>query len=793
MRVLITEDPQIDRSRYRHEASPWPAAWISHPDWNHDTAVIALRRRFMLEAPAQVRIHVSADQRYVLFLDGQRQGRGPERSDGAHWMYESYDLDLPAGEHLLLARTWWLAESEPTAYAQISFRHGFFLMAEGKHGALLDTGVAEWQCKKLGGYRFLPPQAATGFQVTGAKMHIRGSEVDWDAEAGVGAGWAPAAIVAKAAVASLAWEANPWWAMRPAMLPALIENARQVGVARHVENVESGETRGIAVDPASHLADEAKQWVRFLKGEGALTVPPHTQRRVIVDLENYYCAFPEITTSGGAGSAVRVHWAEALYEKPDGGAKGNRDEINGKHFLGIGDLFEPNGGSQRTFEPHWWEAGRYLEIYVATMDQPLSIDAFRLRETHYPHAFVSQFEASDPRLAEVIPIALRTLEMCSHETYMDCPYYEQLMYVGDTRLEVLVTYATTADDKLPRKAITLFDWSRNETGLTMARYPTRITQVIPPFSLWWVAMVHDYMMWRDDRGFVLERMNGVRAVLDAYCAHINADELVESPAGWNFQDWVPGWTSGMPPDAPNGINGSLNFHVAMILRLGAELEDFAGEPEMAARWRRVADRITGAANAAFWDEKRGLYADDRAREHFSEHAQCLALLGGSVPEERRAQVVDHLFREAELDRATIYFSHYLFETCRLAQRMEPLFQRLAMWFDLKPQGFKTTFEMPEPSRSDCHAWGAHPVFHYYATLLGIRPASPGFATVRIEPQLGPLSFARGSMVHPRGIIRVDLNREGDRLAGEIELPDGVSGECLANGVAMRLRTGRQRI
>ena len=153
-------------------------------------------------------------------------------------------------------------------------------------------------------------------------------------------------------------------------------------------------------------------------------------------------------------------------------------------------------------------------------------------------------------------------------------------------------------------------------------------------------------------------------------------------------------------------------------------------------------------------------------------------------------MVDHLFTEAELARATIYFSHYLFETCRLTHRMEPLFDRLALWFSLKPGGFKTTFEMPEPSRSDCHAWGAHPVFHYLATILGIRPATPGFGTVRIEPQLGPLEWAEGTFPHPRGMIATRVERRGDRLAGFVELPPGVEGELILAGSALPLRGGR---
>ena len=95
---------------------------------------------------------------------------------------------------------------------------------------------------------------------------------------------------------------------------------------------------------------------------------------------------------------------------------------------------------------------------VQTADQPLVIDHLVLHETRYPLESASNFSASDPRLGQFFPIAMRALQMCSHETYMDCPYYEQLQYVGDTRLEALITYALTSDDRLPRQALRTFDF-----------------------------------------------------------------------------------------------------------------------------------------------------------------------------------------------------------------------------------------------------------------------------------------------------------------------------------------------
>ncbi|MFA7237685.1 MAG: alpha-L-rhamnosidase C-terminal domain-containing protein [Phycisphaeraceae bacterium] len=119
-----------------------------------------------------------------------------------------------------------------------------------------------------------------------------------------------------------------------------------------------------------------------------------------------------------------------------------------------------------------------------------------------------------------------------------------------------------------------------------------------------------------------------------------------------------------------------------------------------------------------------------------------------------------------------------------------LLERMKLWYDLPAQGFKTTVECPEPARSDCHAWGAHPIYHAFASILGIRPGGFGFKTVRISPQLGPLDHAEGTLPHPLGDIVVNLRRQGRKLTGFIELPAGLGGTLFTDGLETPLPPGR---
>jgi len=792
MRVLIDEDPYRARTWDRGiwaGRGEWPCRWVSCPAAGRPPFVTAYRRPFALEKDAVVRVHVTADERYELFLDGHRVGRGPERGDPQNWFFETYDLDLRAGRHVLVARVWSLGQMAPVA--QMSFAPGFLLCPDlDEHVELLGTGVAEWEAKRLDGYAFDLPRRAG---MTGANVTVDGATFAWGYEKGEGDGWGPVEVGAPGTGADLTADCPPRPMLRPAMLPAMMEKHRFVGTVRHVQELPTADAEGVPVRAADNLPEEVKAWQALMAGESTLSVPPNTVRRVIVDLGDYYCAYPELVTSGGAGASVRIEWAESLFKEPKGRGKGNRDEVEGRCFCGVGDTFLPDGGQKRHFETLWWQAGRYVQVVVRTQDDALTINRLLIRETRYPLEMESEFHCGDERLTRVTPIAMRTLQMCAHETYMDCPYYEQLMYVGDTRLEALTTYATTHDDRLPRKALKEFDYSRLHSGMTTSRFPSRSQQIIPSFSLWWICMVHDYAHWRDDAGFVRALMPGVRAVIESFLPCLNADGLLRAPRGWNFVDWVPQWPNGMPPDADTGVSGPMNWLLALALARAAELEDIVGEEELAARDRRLAAETAERTAAAFWVPDRKLFADDLAHEHFSEHSQVLAILTGLLPEERTARIGRALLEPQEMAPTSIYFSHYTFEALRRLGHVEAVFERLGTWFDHLELGMKTTWETTAEGRSDCHAWGAHPVFHYFATVLGIRPASPGFRTVDVAPQLGPLTSAYGRMPHPRGEIEAEFVLKEGALEGFVVLPTGVEGRLRWGPKTLPLEPGRQEV
>jgi hypothetical protein len=377
------------------------------------------------------------------------------------------------------------------------------------------------------------------------------------------------------------------------------------------------------------------------------------------------------------------------------------------------------------------------------------------------------------------------------ETYMDTPYYEQLQYIGDTRIQALISLYMSGDDRLVRQAIEAFDESRIPEGLTTSRYPSALPQIIPPFALIYILIVDDYHMLRDDQPFVKRRLAGIRGILDWFAAHIDSSGMLAPMPYWNYLDWARGWNMGIPPGAEAGHSTPITLLYAYALQRAAELEEDVGAP-MAHDYHRRALHAVAAVRAHAWDAKRQLFRDAPEGAGFSQQTNALAVLAHAAPPRTSRALMRRVLTDSTLTRATYYFSFYLFEAMREAGLGDELIPELAPWRAMLRLGLTSTPENPEPTRSDSHAWAAHPNYELLATVLGVRPGSAGFRTVRIEPAMGTFQRVEGRVPHPAGDIEVTLIKTTDGgVHATITLPDPLTGEFVWAGHRAPLHGGRQ--
>ncbi len=465
-----------------------------------------------------------------------------------------------------------------------------------------------------------------------------------------------------------------------------------------------------------------------------------------------------------------------------------------KTIAGVRDEFRPDGGERRQFQTLWFRTYRYVQLEIETGDE-----ALRLHDLHgifvgYPFELVARFDSDVAWLADMWEINWRGARLCAWETYVDTPYYEQLQYVGDTRIQALITLYMSNDDRLVRQALEHFDLSRIPEGITASRYPSDLGQYIPTFSPIWVAMVHDYWMHRDAPEYVRDFLPGIRSVLAWFERRVDATGLVGPIPWWPFVDWAREWARGVPPGGAEGHSTVISLQFVYALERAAELEEGLGVPELADRYRRLARNVRDAVRSRSWNPTRGLFRDTPEGNTYSQQANVMAVLTDAVAPADQAAVMERVLSDATLTQSTYYFSYYQLEALRKAGLGERYIDQLGPWRGMLDLGLTTVPETPEPTRSDSHAWSAHPNYGLLATVLGVRPAEPGFKSVRIAPHLGPLQRAEGRVPHPLGAIVVRLARTpGGGLRGEITLPPGLAGVLVWGGKETALRSGRQEL
>ena len=733
------------------------AQWISHSQATAPVVVQFRRTIDLVQKPATAIVDVSADNRFILYVNDRRVATGPATSDLSHWRYERVDIApfLKAGANEVTATVWNFVKPEQDdlkiqtgPLAQQSAGTGFYIKAEDDALAGFNSG-SDWQAALDPGHGAISGMAQIdtpewlGYYVAGAPEHI-------DANVAI-SDWVPAVIAPDRALS-----ADPL----PAMTFQRVDNGRLV--------------RGLGAFPAS-----------------AQSVPPHSHIQLLIRRPAMVSAYPELAVSGGKGAVIQMTYAEALYDAA--GKKGVRDEVGDRHIRGLTDSFVADG-NPHTFAPLHWRTWRFLQLDITTGDAALRLDGLKTYETGYPFVATGAFLSNDAALNQIWQIGWRTARIDAHETYMDSAYWEQLQYAGDTRIQMLISYAVSGDTRLAVNAIDAFGWSNTEGGLTEGAWPSRGHNAIAPFSLLWIGQMHDWWRNQPDTAVITRNLPRARQVLAWFKPYLHGDGLLAKTPTWSFVDWV-----GKDRDAFPSYDGNDESCLTSLIYLGAlqqaaDLEHAVGDAKLGDDDAAQAAVVTAGVRSLCWDASKGLFADDPSKTLFSQHSNALAVLYDvTTPDEARAILgkitASGIDPPAGLIPASYYFSWYLVRAYEHAGLADRYLSLMHTWRDLLPLHFTTWPEDRFEVRSDSHAWSGHPTTDLLAIVAGIEPGSPGYATVRVEPHLGDLKSLHAVAMTPFGAVTVDYTVGDCGLKASIRLPAKLSGTFTWQGVDHPLSPG----
>ncbi|WP_116789824.1 alpha-L-rhamnosidase-related protein [Flavobacterium psychrotrophum] len=749
-------------------ARQWNAEWIAAPNMTgNEYGIYYFRKSIEFNAkPSAFTVYVSADNRYKLYVNGVLVSLGPARGDSYSWNYETVDLApyLTAGKNSIAALVWNEAEYRPEA--QISFRTGFVLQGSSASEEVLNTN-GSWKCKRDIGYQPIPGYffAASKGQFVDMNLTVKDN---WEAKDFDDTAWPQANKIADGRPKGMAWGLD--WALVPSILPAREMTYQRIAKLRTEVGVKL---------PANFPARKT-----------AVTIPANTTASFLLDNEVLTNAYVTFNFSGGKDAGISLAYAETLYDKGTNGTrKSNRNNVEGKEFIGRKDSLISAGTTGQSFTTLNFRTYRYLKIYVKTKNEPLVIDDIYGTFTGYPFNQEAVFNSNDKEISQILDIGWRTARLNAWETYTDCPYYEQLQYIGDTRIQAMISYYNTHDDLLARNALTQIDHSRLPEGVTKSCFPTKGTQIIPPFSLWYICMLHDYWMYRGGDDFIKDKLVGARGILDFFSKYQQADGSLKGTPYWTFVDWAGNLGGGLA-----GSDGSAAIYDLQLLwayQVAAEMEAKLGMQDYATLYGQKAAQLKATIERKYWNASKRLYADTVEKTGYSQHVNALAILTGLVSEANMNDVANGMLNDKNLTQCTVYFKYYLNQALVKAGRGDDYNKWLGIWRENIAMGLTTWAEDSslQTVRSECHAWGSSPNIEFYRTVLGIDSDAPGFAKVKVAPHLGILTKVSGSIPHPEGKVAVAYSLEGKKWKVSISLPAKTSGTFIWKGKTYPLKPG----
>lgn len=755
----------------------WNAHWINCASASPRVYGVYHFRKIidLNEKPSSFIIHVSADNRYRLYINGHETGSGPARSSLYNWNFETYDISqyLHQGKNIIAALVWNMAEFGPVA--QITEETGFLLQGDSKKEEIANSDKS-W--KVLHDTAYAPCAVNVGsilhsYMVVGPGDEVSGKNFPWNWQSlnYNDSAWQEAAID-NTPVVMQGFGSDNKWTLSQRTIPQMEQKMQRM----KFECSEQGNKLNSS----------------FLQGNNPITIPANSSRTILIDQSFETIGYPVLKVSEGKNTSIKITYAEALFDA--NGEKGNRDETRGKAMKGLYDIFYPDGGKDRSFTPLWVRTWRYIQLQIVTKDEPVVLNDFYGIFTAYPFVQKATFSSNDSSLKSIWNVGWRTARLCAGETYFDCPYYEQLQYEGDTRIQSLISLYNTGDNRLMKKAINDFFNSRVPDGLTQGRFPSSRLQVIPPFSLFWVSMLHDYWMHCSGPEFLKKYLDGANIILKWYEQHIDSSKKMLGPMPWwNFVDWNDQFPGGTPDGANDGNSAVITLQYIYTLRQAAALFDYFGEKEKAYHYVQLADMLAKSTYEKCFDQTRMEMANTPEKKAYSQHAGIMAILADAIPMPQQKKVLDKILYDSALSQATFYYRFYLTRAMVKSGLGNLYYSQLTPWRDMLKTGLTTFAEKPDPARSDCHAWSASPEYDFLATICGITPGENGFKKVTIAPAMGELTEVNASMPVPSGIITVSLTRKDKSIKAEITLPEKLTGMFVWNGKQIQLHGGFQKV
>lgn len=717
----------------RNTPMQWDARWISAGTAPAAYGVYLFRKQFdLLNYSGPFIIHISADNRYRLYVNGRLAGMGPARGDLANWYYETIDISpyLKYGNNILAAEVVNYGSSKPRG--QLTAAAGLLLQGHTpREAAIINTGATNWQVMEDEAFSTLPVTTSNGAfygAYAGDSIVAQYHPWGWEQPGFKDSCWEPA--VAAAGVALQGSSANDWRLLAPRPIGPLYQERQNFAAITSQQGI---------------IADAA-----FLKGTAPLTVPAKRKVRLQLDCGQQTTGFPEILVSGGMNATIKITY-QAAYNS----------------HTTVQDVIRPDGGSRRRFMPSGYRTFRYVQLDIETDKAPLTLVDYYNVYTQYLLKDKSAFTAN-AQTDSLWNTGKHAALLGAQDNLYNDPYQEQLQYIQDAHIQGLAIAFFSGDDQLLRNALVQADQSRIPEGLVRSRYPSddRLLNITDALS--WIGVLQDYLLYKGDKALAKQLFPGVRNILD-----------------WvdRYQDPATGLPGNMPYRDSLAL-APLTGQYLYALRQASAIAGYCDKPADSLSWSRTADKLREVFYQQCYDNEKGLYAETPAKKTFSRYTNAMAVLADAVPPRQVKSLMQRLLNEKPLPDESLREKYYIFRAMQETGVTATFPAELQYLSAIQEQNSAVMYQSAAAVTN----------LFLLGITAGIQSTSWNFKTVLIAPDPGPSPHVKATMVHPDGgLMEVDLAFKNNRVSGTVRLPFGITGRFRWRGREITLHGGAQEI
>ena len=404
-----------------------------------------------------------------------------------------------------------------------------------------------------------------------------------------------------------------------------------------------------------------------------------------------------------------------------------RSAVGGRQFAA---QYQARAGRQQFTHTFKRLGLRYLQLHIYARRAVLYYAG--VCAVRYPVSYKPEFRCADGLHNRIFSVSKRTLELCMHEHYEDCPWREQALYAMDARIQMLCGYYLFEGTTFAQASLRLLALGQRADGLLELCAPARVPVVIPVFSLCFITAVFENWLYGGSLDFVEEMLPVIEKILAHFLSRRDHSGLVPQDIRkeiWNFYEWSPGLDGtgrGVAYEAP------LQFLLIIALKAAEELCKQMGNGEKATQYHGLRLKLAQCC-AAFLNMDTGLYATGLTKgkqQHYAALTQALAVCADVCPVSILPDILKALAEDDRLTPMTLSSHWYKYEAL---MRCPDKYGRFVLddiatkWGRMIGNG-ATSFWETEKGAEDfanagslCHGWSAVPIYVYYRYVLGATP------------------------------------------------------------------------